>query len=93
MRFKDYIDSTGCSLVSIQKLSGVSYTLIKEVYGGHILQRFDKAKAVSAACEGQVSIEELCTAAPQVAKIARSRAGKKKKAKGGPGKKRAAVRR
>ncbi|MEE8309103.1 MAG: hypothetical protein V3R34_01770 [Hyphomicrobium sp.] len=67
MRFKTYVDTTGCTLRSIQLSSGVSYALVKSLYGGLVLRRWDKANAISDACDGKVSIEELCTPGPRIA--------------------------
>jgi len=76
MRLKEYIAESKITLKSLASQAGVSYAQIKAVYAGKIMNRYDKAKAISEATKGQVRVEDLCEPpkAPKRKRPARPRA-------------------
>lgn len=68
MTLKDYVDAAvrdrGVTatdvLREVAKDSGVSFQTCSTTYRGAVLQRYDKAKAISDATDGLVTIQALC---------------------------------
>lgn len=60
MKLDEYSKSRGIPLTEIARRSGVSYQTVKRVSRGYRLDKYDKAKSISDACDGVVTVKELC---------------------------------
>jgi hypothetical protein len=64
MRLHDYARREGRgALARLKERSNVSYTTICAAKNGAPIKRYEVAKAISDATDGEVSIEDLCTPA------------------------------